>query len=85
MALSLCFKRAAAMPMAMRLAQAPPRLRTKVGDKKLPMIRLPTVTRSNETQAAVCQPKRSNTITVTILAKPIFMPGMGLGMALSNT
>src|SRR5665647_1991320 len=66
-----------------RLLNAPARLRTKVGERKLPNSRLLANTRNRLTQAAVAKSKRYSTYSVTILAMPGFTPGKGEGMMAS--
>src|SRR5512142_2941455 len=68
-----------------RLHTAPERLRKNPGARKLPNSRLPATTRSSDTHAATRQPKRSSTMSVTMLASPGFTPGSGEGMAFSST
>ena len=66
-----------------RLQMAPLRLKKKVGDKKLPIIRLPTKIRNKLTHRAIRQPKKYTAINVTTFARPGFTPGNGVGKAAS--
>lgn len=68
-----------------RLANAPDRLSTKVGDKKWPSNKLLANTRNRLTQAAVANPYCINTYSVMILAMPGLTPGSGEGNMASTT
>ncbi len=67
----------------MVLANAPLKLRIKVGDKNVPINKLLASTRSKLTHAAIRQPNKMSTATVITFANPGFTPGKGLGSALS--
>ena len=66
------------------LHTVPPRLRMKAGDRNVPSSKLPQMTRSRLTQAAVRHPNCSRTAMVMTFASPGLSPGRGEGMVLSS-